>query len=143
MSNSVLTKPSLSDLWKSIRIDVPTLALLAEVPTSCIQDMLVCRPVERVDALKVLEEISMILRETYTLNNVFVPLREQIIMDEILTPTEVARILRVDTTTVRRWISQGTVDAVILRSSDTRQEYGIKRETLDRLLDIQENIKEE
>ena len=55
-------------------------------------------------------------------------------MSELLTVSEVADILRVDNTTVRRWIKQGTFEAVVLPHVNARQGYRIKRETLDRLL---------
>ncbi len=53
---------------------------------------------------------------------------------DLLTVDEVARVLRVDSTTVRRWIKQGTLDAVILPHVNERQGYRIKRATLDKLL---------
>jgi excisionase family DNA binding protein len=55
-------------------------------------------------------------------------------MGELLTVSEVARILRVDDTTVRRWVKQGTLEAVVLPHVNARQAYRIKRETLDKLL---------
>ncbi|HZR43850.1 MAG TPA: helix-turn-helix domain-containing protein [Ktedonobacteraceae bacterium] len=53
---------------------------------------------------------------------------------ELLTVSEVARILRVDDTTVRRWVKQGALEAVILPHVNERQAYRIKRETLDKVL---------
>ncbi|GCE13631.1 helix-turn-helix domain-containing protein [Tengunoibacter tsumagoiensis] len=55
-------------------------------------------------------------------------------MSELLTVAEVAEILRVDDTTVRRWVKQGALDAVILPHVNERQAYRIKRETLNRVL---------
>jgi excisionase family DNA binding protein len=55
-------------------------------------------------------------------------------MSDLLTIAEVARILRVDDTTVRRWIKQGTLEAVVLPHANIRQGYRIKRETLEKLL---------
>ena len=55
-------------------------------------------------------------------------------MSELLTVSEVARILRVDDTTVRRWAKQGTLEVVILPHVNERQAYRVKRETLDKLL---------
>ena len=55
-------------------------------------------------------------------------------MGELLTVSEVARILRVDDTTVRRWVKQGTLEAVILPHLNERQAYRIKRETVEKLL---------
>lgn len=55
-------------------------------------------------------------------------------MSELLTVTEVARVLRCDDTTVRRWIKQGVLEAVILPHVNARQGYRIKRTTLNNLL---------
>jgi excisionase family DNA binding protein len=54
--------------------------------------------------------------------------------EELLTVREVARRLRVDDTTVRRWIKAGTLEAVSLPHSGKRQAYRIKRETVEKLL---------
>ena len=59
-------------------------------------------------------------------------------MSELLTVSEVARILRVDDTTVRRWVKQGALEAVVLPHVNARQAYRIKRETLDRVLGSEE-----
>jgi excisionase family DNA binding protein len=56
-------------------------------------------------------------------------------MSDLLTVAEVANILRVDDTTVRRWVKQGALDAVVLPHVRERQAYRIRRETLDKLLD--------
>ena len=55
-------------------------------------------------------------------------------MSDLLTVSEVARILRVDDATVRRWVKQGVLEAVILPHVHSRQVYRIKRETLSRVL---------
>jgi len=55
-------------------------------------------------------------------------------MSDLLTVSEVAKVLRVDDTTVRRWIKQGALEAIVLPHKDARQAYRIKRETLDKLL---------
>ena len=55
-------------------------------------------------------------------------------MNDLLTVAEIAQILRVDDTTVRRWIKQGVLDAVVLPHAHERQGYHIKRETLEKLL---------
>jgi excisionase family DNA binding protein len=55
-------------------------------------------------------------------------------MSDLLTVSEVAKILRVDDTTVRRWVKQGALEAVVLPHLNTRQAYRIKRETLTRVL---------
>ncbi len=54
---------------------------------------------------------------------------------ELLTVREVAQKLRVDDTTVRRWVKQGILEAVVLPHIRTRQAYRIKQATLDRLLE--------
>lgn len=59
---------------------------------------------------------------------------ENIHMSELLTVAEVARILRVDDTTVRRWVKQGSLEAVILPHVNARQAYRIKRESIDAVL---------
>lgn len=56
-------------------------------------------------------------------------------MNDLLTVTEVADILRVDPTTVRRWIKNGVLEAVSLPHKDKRQAYRIKRETVEKLLE--------
>ena len=55
-------------------------------------------------------------------------------MSELLTVSEVARILRVDDTTVRRWIKQGALEGVVLPHAHERQAYRVKRETLEKVL---------
>ena len=55
-------------------------------------------------------------------------------MNDLLTVSEVADILRVDDTTVRRWVKQGVLAAVVLPHVNGRQAYRIKRETLEKLL---------
>jgi excisionase family DNA binding protein len=55
-------------------------------------------------------------------------------MSELLTVQEVAEILRVDDTTVRRWVKQGALEAVVLPHINARQAYRIRRSTLDNLL---------
>ncbi len=54
--------------------------------------------------------------------------------EELLTVREVARRLRVDDTTVRRWIKHGTLDAVSLPHTGKRQAYRVRRATIDHLL---------
>ncbi|GCE45488.1 excisionase family DNA binding protein [Thermosporothrix hazakensis] len=55
-------------------------------------------------------------------------------MNDLLTVSEVAEILRVDDTTVRRWVKQGALEAVVLPHVSSRQAYRIKRETLEKVL---------
>ena len=54
--------------------------------------------------------------------------------DELLTVHEVARRLRVDDTTVRRWINNGILEAITLPHSGKRRGYRIKSSTLNELL---------
>jgi excisionase family DNA binding protein len=53
---------------------------------------------------------------------------------ELLTVSEVAKQLRVDDTTVRRWIKTGILEAITLPHRGQRQAYRIRRATLDALL---------
>ncbi|MEO7021781.1 MAG: helix-turn-helix domain-containing protein [Ktedonobacteraceae bacterium] len=54
--------------------------------------------------------------------------------DHLLTIAEVAKRLRVDTATVRRWISLGTLEAVSLPQVHKRHSYRIKESTIATLL---------
>lgn len=54
--------------------------------------------------------------------------------EDLLTVREVAKKLRVDDTTVRRWIKNGVLEAITLPHRGTRQAYRIRRSTLDTLL---------
>ena len=58
----------------------------------------------------------------------------QQILSDLLTVSEVAQILRVDDTTIRRWVKNGVLEAIILPHIRKRQGYRIKRETLESLL---------
>jgi excisionase family DNA binding protein len=53
---------------------------------------------------------------------------------DLLTVREVARRLRVDDTTVRRWIKLGVLEAITLPHRGSRQAYRIRRSTLESLL---------
>lgn len=53
---------------------------------------------------------------------------------ELLTVNEIARCLRVDDTTVRRWIKNGVLDAIALPHQGKRQGYRVKKTSLDELL---------
>jgi excisionase family DNA binding protein len=53
---------------------------------------------------------------------------------ELLTVREVAQQLRVDDTTVRRWIKNAALEAVTLPHLNKRQAYRVRRATLDALL---------
>jgi excisionase family DNA binding protein len=52
---------------------------------------------------------------------------------DLLTVREVAKHLRVDDTTVRRWIKSGALDAVALPHSGKRCGYRVRKYTLDAL----------
>lgn len=54
--------------------------------------------------------------------------------ETLLTVREVAKRLRVDDTTVRRWIQTGTLEAVTLPHGGIRRAYRIRQSTLDKLL---------
>ena len=54
--------------------------------------------------------------------------------DELLTVREIAKRLRVDDTTVRRWIKSGALEAITLPHRGRRQAYRVKSSTLDKLL---------
>lgn len=56
------------------------------------------------------------------------------VSDELLTVREVARRLRVDDTTVRRWIKSGALEAITLPHKGKRQGYRVRRRTLELLL---------
>lgn len=53
---------------------------------------------------------------------------------ELLTVGEVAKQLRVDDTTVRRWIAQGTLAAVTLPTRGARHVYRVRKSTLAAIL---------
>ena len=53
---------------------------------------------------------------------------------ELLTVHEVARMLRVDDTTVRRWIKLDVLDAIALPHRGLRQAYRIRRNTFTALV---------
>lgn len=52
---------------------------------------------------------------------------------ELLTVHEVAKQLRVDDTTVRRWIKTGILEAITLPHKGRRQAYRVRRSTIDDL----------
>lgn len=54
--------------------------------------------------------------------------------EELLTIHEVARRLRVDDTTVRRWVKSGALEAITLPHRGNRQSYRVRRSTLEALL---------
>lgn len=54
--------------------------------------------------------------------------------DRLLTIGEVAKQLRVDSTTVRRWINNGVMEAVILPHANPRKSYRVRASVLETLL---------
>lgn len=56
-------------------------------------------------------------------------------IDLLLTVREVARQLRVDDTTVRRWLKNGSLEAITLPHKGKRCAYRIRQATLDKLLE--------
>jgi excisionase family DNA binding protein len=56
-------------------------------------------------------------------------------MEALLTVREVAEILRVDETTVRRWIKGGALDAIKLPHRGKREIHRIRRSTLNAILE--------
>jgi excisionase family DNA binding protein len=57
--------------------------------------------------------------------------------DHLFTIAEVAKRLRVDSTTVRRWINVGTLEAVTLPHMNKRHSYRVKQSTIAALLSEQ------
>jgi len=51
-----------------------------------------------------------------------------------MTVKEVAEILRLDDTTIRRYVKQGILEAVVLPHTGKRQAYRVKKATLDAIL---------
>jgi len=74
------------------------------------------------------------MQRHYFFTVLFVKKGVQKTMSDLLTVSEVADILRVDATTVRRWVKYGVLNAVSLPHARKRQSYRIKRETLEALL---------
>jgi excisionase family DNA binding protein len=58
----------------------------------------------------------------------------QKIQEKLLTIQEVANKLRVDETTVRRWIKQGILKAILLPYRGIKMKYRIKQSVLDNIL---------
>jgi excisionase family DNA binding protein len=52
----------------------------------------------------------------------------------LLTVGEVARLLRVNETTVRRWIKSGSLEAITLPHPGKRQSYRIKQSTMKTMM---------
>lgn len=55
--------------------------------------------------------------------------------EELLTVQEVAERLRVNEATVRRWIKNGSLQAIKLPHRGKREIYRVRRATLDSVLD--------
>lgn len=56
------------------------------------------------------------------------------IESNLLTVRQVAAILLVDDTTVRRWVKSGAMEAVTLPHAGKRMAYRIRRDTIERIL---------
>lgn len=55
---------------------------------------------------------------------------------DLLTIQEVADRLRVDATTVRRWVKGGILEAVILPHPGARKSYRVRSSTIEALLKL-------
>ena len=55
--------------------------------------------------------------------------------DQLMTVHEVAQTLRVDDTTVRRWVKSGAIEAIALPHVGNRKAYRVRKSTLDALLE--------
>ena len=60
--------------------------------------------------------------------------------DTLLTVAEVAKKVRCDSTTVRRWIKNGALEAVTLPHANKRCAYRIKQSTLQLILNPSESV---
>ncbi len=60
--------------------------------------------------------------------------RCKVMSEELLTTFEVARLLRVDPSTIRRWIKEGTLEGVLLPRRGKKQLYRIRWKTLNDML---------
>ena len=83
--------------------------------------------------MKVIEYVFYMVRSADRIQQCYI-VRGVIWMNELLTVAEVAQILRVDETTVRRWVKQGALEAIVLPHMSARQSYRIKKNTLDNVL---------
>lgn len=54
--------------------------------------------------------------------------------EELLTVAEVSRMLRVDSTTTRRWIKSGALEAITLPHRGKRRAYRVRQSTMNALL---------
>jgi excisionase family DNA binding protein len=54
--------------------------------------------------------------------------------EQLLTVKEVAKILKVNETTVRRWIKEGALPAILLPKSRGRKNFRIRKSVLDTIL---------
>lgn len=56
-------------------------------------------------------------------------------MSDLMTVQEVADALRLDDTTIRRYIKAGVLEAVVLPHARKRRSYRVRRSTLNKLLE--------
>jgi excisionase family DNA binding protein len=62
------------------------------------------------------------------------PTKEIFTMSDLMTVSEFAQALRLDDTTVRRYIKNGVLDAIALPHRGLRRAYRIRRAELDKIL---------
>lgn len=62
--------------------------------------------------------------------------------DQLLTVQEVAKRLRVDDTTVRRWIKSGLLEAVYLPTKSKRQSYRVRSSMVEQIFQAAPAIEE-
>jgi hypothetical protein len=71
------TKPSLFDLWTMYQLDMGKLNIMAGVPVGTVYAMIGNQPVRRENAQKVLDKLSTLFHQEYTLETVYVALIEE------------------------------------------------------------------
>ena len=70
-------QPALSDLLKAHKLEPDVMSFLTGLEPQTIQDILLYRPVERDEAQKVLDTLSLLLERKCTFEELYIPLREQ------------------------------------------------------------------
>jgi hypothetical protein len=68
--------PSINELCRTYCLKSNILSILTDVPVETIEAMLMYRPVEKDDAQKVLNQLSVLLSRKCTFDTVYVPLVE-------------------------------------------------------------------
>jgi excisionase family DNA binding protein len=54
--------------------------------------------------------------------------------EKLFTVRQVARILQVDDTTIRKWIKNGEIEAILLPGGRLKKRYRIRKSTVDAIL---------